>query len=109
MTSYRGTAPYFASLMDKDDPICPIRMQVIPSSSEQVNEFGMDDYLVWKENRAADEIRPDSIAHQYHDRIAFTVIETCGIYCRHRFHKEVIVVQDLKITFLYSRGIRLDC
>ena len=32
-----GTSPYFASLMDKDDPKCPIRMQVIPSMKEQVN------------------------------------------------------------------------
>jgi lysine 2,3-aminomutase len=94
-----GTTPYFASLMDKDDPNCPIRMQVIPSTKEQVNEFGMDDYLIWKENRATDEIRPDSIARQYHDRIAFTVIETCGIYCRHCFRKEVIVDQDLKLRF----------
>ena len=26
-----GTSPYFASLMDKDDPNCPIRKQVLPS------------------------------------------------------------------------------
>ena len=29
-----GTSPYFASLMDKDDPNCPIRKQVIPSMQE---------------------------------------------------------------------------
>ena len=44
-----GVSPYFASLMDKDDPNCPIRKQVIPSMKEQVNEFGIDNYLVWKE------------------------------------------------------------
>lgn len=64
-----GTTPYFASLMDKDDPKCPIRMQVLPSMKEKVNEFGMNDYLVWKENRATEEVRPDSIARQYKDRI----------------------------------------
>ncbi len=32
-----GTTPYFASLMDKDDPKCPIRMQVLPSMKEKVN------------------------------------------------------------------------
>ena len=46
-----GTSPYFASLMDKDDPNCPIRKQVIPSMKEQVNEYGMENYLVWKANR----------------------------------------------------------
>ncbi|MES9898514.1 MAG: hypothetical protein ABW148_05770 [Sedimenticola sp.] len=34
-----GVTPYFASLMDKDDPNCPIRKQVIPSIKESVNEF----------------------------------------------------------------------
>ncbi len=35
-----GTTPYFASLMDKDDPNCPIRKQVIPSMKEQVINTG---------------------------------------------------------------------
>jgi len=35
-----GTTPYFASLMDKDDPNCPIRKQVIPSMQEQINKYG---------------------------------------------------------------------
>lgn len=100
-----GTTPYFASLMDKDDPGCPIRMQVIPSMKEQVNEFGMKDYLMWKENRATEEVRPDSIARQYQDRIAFTVVEMCGIYCRHCFRKELVVDQDLKLRFDVEEGL----
>ncbi len=100
-----GTTPYFASLMDKDDPNCPIRMQVLPSMKEKVNEFGMDNYLVWKENRATEEVRPDSIARQYKDRIAFTVIQTCGIYCRHCFRKELVVNQDLQLRFDVEEGL----
>ena len=57
-----GTTPYFAALMDRDDANCPIRRQVIPSRLEQQNRYGMHDYLVWKENRATEEQRPDSIA-----------------------------------------------
>ncbi|MDH3974260.1 MAG: KamA family radical SAM protein [Deltaproteobacteria bacterium] len=100
-----GVTPYFASLMDKDDPNCPIRKQVIPSMKEQSNEFGMDNYLVWKENRATEEVRPDCIARQYHDRIAFTVVETCGIYCRHCFRKEMVVDQDLKLRMDVDEGL----
>jgi len=100
-----GTTPYFASLMDPDDPNCPIRKQVIPSMQEQINEHGMKDYLVWKENRATDEVRPDSIARQYHDRIAFTVVEICGNYCRHCFRKELVVDQDLKLSFDLDEGL----
>src|SRR6056297_3420454 len=62
-----GTTPYFASLMDRDDPNCPIRKQVIPSKNETENRFGMKDYLMWKENRATEEKRPDCIARQYKD------------------------------------------
>jgi len=100
-----GTSPYFASLMDKDDPDCPIRKQVIPSTKELVNEYGMENYLVWKENRATDEVRPDSIARQYHDRIAFTVVQVCGIYCRHCFRKELVVDRDLQLNFDVDEGL----
>ncbi|PLX78819.1 MAG: KamA family radical SAM protein [Desulfuromonas sp.] len=100
-----GTTPYFASLMDRDDPNCPIRKQVIPSRLEQQNRYGMDEYLVWKENRATEEIRPDSIARQYRDRVAFTVTQTCGIYCRHCFRKELVVDGDLKLDFNVEEGL----
>jgi lysine 2,3-aminomutase len=100
-----GTTPYFASLMDKDNPDCPIRKQVIPSMKEQVNRYGMQDYLLWKENRTTDEIRPDSIARQYNDRVAFTVVETCAIYCRHCFRKELVVDQNLQLRFDVEEGL----
>lgn len=100
-----GTTPYFASLMDPDDPACPIRKQVIPSRQEQQNCYGMQDYLVWKENRATEEQRPDSIARQYRDRVAFTVTQTCGIYCRHCFRKELVVDGDLKLDFNVDEGL----
>ena len=101
-----GTTPYFASLMDKDDPNCPIRRQVLPSMNETVNTFGMQDYLVWKENRDTDEVRPDCIARQYKDKIAFTVTQVCGIYCRHCFRKELVVDKDLKLSFQVDEGIK---
>ncbi|MCS3923169.1 KamA family radical SAM protein [Methanosalsum natronophilum] len=100
-----GTTPYFASLMDKDDPNCPIRKQVVPSLKETKNKYGMQDYLVWKENRATEEVRPDSIARQYKDRVAFTVTGKCGIYCRHCFRKELVVDGDLKLDFNVNAGI----
>lgn len=101
-----GTTPYFASLMDRDDPNCPIRMQVIPSMNETKNTFGMQDYLIWKENRATEEQRPDCIARQYKDRVAFTVTQVCGIYCRHCFRKELVVDKDLKLSFEVDEGLK---
>jgi lysine 2,3-aminomutase len=101
-----GTTPYFASLMDRDDPNCPIRKQVIPSMNETENRFGMQDYLVWKENRATEEKRPDCIARQYKDKIAFTVTQVCGIYCRHCFRKELVVDKDLQLSFEVDEGLK---
>ena len=105
-TTTWGTTPYFASLMDADDPNCPIRKQVIPSRLEKLNTYGMTDYLLWKENRATEEVRPDSIARQYRDRIAFTVTQTCGIYCRHCFRKELVVDGALSLDFNVDEGLK---
>ena len=100
-----GTTPYFASLMDPEDPACPIRRQVIPSLKEKENRYGIKDYLIFKENRATDEVRPDSIARQYHDRIAFTVTDVCANYCRHCFRKELVVDRDLTLRFDVDEGL----
>ena len=100
-----GTTPYFASLMDPNDPDCPIRKQVIPSMKETENKYGIPNYLIWKENRATDEVRPDCIARQYYDRIAFTVTDVCANYCRHCFRKELVVDRNLKLRFDFEEGI----
>jgi lysine 2,3-aminomutase len=101
-----GTTPYFASLMDPDDPKCPIRQQVIPSLKERENRYGIKDYLIFKENRATSEVRPDSIARQYDDRIAFTVTDMCANYCRHCFRKELVVDRELHLRFDVEEGLR---
>ncbi len=104
-TAKWGTTPYFASLMDPENPNCPIRKQVVPSMHEQQNRYGIENYLVYKENRAGDEDRPDTIARQYHDRIAFTVVNICGIYCRHCFRKELVVDKSLQLRFDVDEGL----
>jgi lysine 2,3-aminomutase len=73
---------------------------------ETENRYGIPDYLVWKENRAGDEKRPDAIARQYHDRIAFTVTDVCANYCRHCFRKELVVDRDLKLRMDVDEGLR---
>jgi len=100
-----GTTPYFAALMDPKDPNCPIRRQVLPSLEENVNEYGVDNYLMWKENRSTDEVRPDSIARQYHDRVAFTVTDVCANYCRHCFRKELVVDRDIQFRMDLEEGL----
>ncbi len=80
-----SVTPYYASLMDKDDPNCPIRQQAIPSVQElheypdaDVDPVGDRHYR--KTNR---------VVHKYPDRVVLLVTETCPVYCRHctrKFH-----------------------
>jgi lysine 2,3-aminomutase len=96
--------PHYASLMDPDDPDCPIRRQSVPSLLERVNRYGIPNYLEWKENRLIGEKRPDCIARQYHDRIAFCVTQVCSIYCRHCFRKELTIDDSLSLHFDLEEG-----
>jgi lysine 2,3-aminomutase len=100
-----GTTPHFAALMERNNPNCPVRKQVAPSLMEKENRYGMENYLVWKENRDTAEIRPDSIARQYRDRVAFTVIDVCANYCRHCFRKELVVSRQLELKFDVDEGL----
>ncbi len=71
--------PYYASLMDRYDPNCPIRRQAVPSTQEFKDFFGSEDDPVGdrfyrKTNR---------VVHKYPDRVILLVTETCPVYCRH--------------------------
>ncbi len=101
-----GATPYFASLMDRNDPDCPVRKQIIPSLKELENRYGMKDYLIFHENRAMDSNRPDCIAQQYTDRVAFTINDRCASYCRHCFRREMVVDRELKLRFDVDEGLK---
>ncbi|NIW46460.1 MAG: KamA family radical SAM protein, partial [candidate division Zixibacteria bacterium] len=70
--------PYFASLMNPDDPNCPIRKQVIPTSAE----------LVPFESEAIDSLGEENqspvsgLVHRYPDRVLMLVTTQCASYCR---------------------------
>jgi len=96
--------PHYASLMDRNDPDCPVRRQSVPSLLEGVNRYGIPNYLEWKENRAVGEKRPDCIARQYYDRIAFCVTQVCSIYCRHCFRKELTIDDSLSLHLDLEEG-----
>jgi len=71
--------PYFASLIDPDDPNCPIRRQVIPTSRElQTFDSMMEDSL------AEDAHSPvPGLVHRYPDRVLMLVTTQCASYCRY--------------------------
>jgi lysine 2,3-aminomutase len=71
--------PYFASLIDPDDPACPIRRQVIPTAQE----------LAPFSDEMADSLAEDShspvpgLVHRYPDRALMLVTTQCASYCRY--------------------------
>ncbi|MHB8748874.1 MAG: lysine 2,3-aminomutase [Aggregatilineales bacterium] len=71
--------PYFASLIDPDDPDCPIRRQVIPTGAELESfDAMMEDSL------AEDEHSPvPGLVHRYPDRVLMLVTTQCASYCRY--------------------------
>ncbi|MBW2466211.1 MAG: KamA family radical SAM protein [Deltaproteobacteria bacterium] len=93
--------PHILSLMDKDDPACPIRRQFVPSLAEKKNVYGQEDFLYKHENWDKEPDRPHSVARQYHDRVAFLVSQVCATYCRHCLRKEAIMEEN-------KFGLRFD-
>lgn len=74
-----GITPYYAMLMDINDPHCPVRMQAVPTLSETHRSAAdMDDPL------HEDEDSPvPGLTHRYPDRVLLLITDMCSMYCRH--------------------------
>ena len=82
--------PYYASLMDKDNPNCPIRLQAIPSSLEvDKSKHDLEDPL----HEDTDSPVP-GITHRYPDRVLFLVTDQCSMYCRHCTRRRIAGATD---------------
>ncbi|KGK90564.1 lysine 2,3-aminomutase [Desulfosporosinus sp. HMP52] len=71
--------PYYFSLMNPQDPTCPIRKQAIPSILElNKSSCDLEDPL----HEEADSPVP-GLTHRYPDRVLLLVTDQCSMYCRH--------------------------
>ncbi len=71
--------PYYAMLMDPDNPNCPIRKQAVPTSQE-LHESCADMLDPLHE----DEDSPvPGLTHRYPDRALLLITDQCSMYCRH--------------------------
>ena len=81
-----GITPYYASLIDKDDPNCPIRLQSVPKMGElNILPTDMEDPLA--EER---DMPVPGITHRYPDRVLFYTTHNCPVYCRHCTRKRKV-------------------
>ncbi len=89
-----ATTPYYASLIDPNDPNDPIRRQAIPSILEtQLDANDLADPL----GEMADSPVPH-VVHRYPDRVLLLVTMQCAMYCRHCTRRRVVGEEDCAIT-----------
>lgn len=87
--------PYYASLMDPEDPRCPIRKQAIPSVHELVSySCDLDDPL----NEDTDSPVP-GLTHRYPDRALLLVSDQCAMYCRHCTRRRMAGHKDQALPY----------
>jgi lysine 2,3-aminomutase len=83
---HMGITPYYASLMDKDDPKCPIRLQSIPQMGElEILSSDLEDPLAEEKDMPV-----PGITHRYPDRVLFYTTHNCPVYCRHCTRKRKV-------------------
>jgi lysine 2,3-aminomutase len=81
-----SVTPYYASLIDPDDPHDPVRRQALPTPAE----------LVVRPEDLKDAVSEDfdsptpRITHRYPDRVLFVVTEMCSMYCRHCTRRRLV-------------------
>lgn len=81
-----GITPYYASLMDPNDPNCPIRLQSVPKKGElTILSSDLEDPL--GEER---DMPVPGITHRYPDRVLFYTTHNCPVYCRHCTRKRKV-------------------
>ena len=94
-----GIPPYWAALMDPEDPGCPIRRQAVPTEEEyKLSPNDMIDPL------SEDSHMPvPGLVHRYPDRVLLLVVEVCSMYCRFCTRSRVVGT-----TAGYSRPANID-
>ena len=78
--------PYWAALMDPEDPACPLRRQAVPSGAEfVVSPHEMVDPC------AEDRDSPAAhLVHRYPDRVLVLATDHCAMYCRHCTRRRLV-------------------
>jgi lysine 2,3-aminomutase len=83
---HMGITPYYAALMDPDDPFDPIRLQSVPTMGEmQIAPADLEDPLA--EER---DMPVPGVTHRYPDRVLFYTTHNCPVYCRHCTRKRKV-------------------
>ncbi len=94
--------PYWATLIEPEDPACPLRRQAVPVAAESIiSPHEMVDPL------AEDRDSPAPyLVHRYPDRVLLLVTEHCAMYCRHCTRRRLVGEhQEDNSPFKFDRAI----
>ena len=81
-----AVTPYYAAMMDPDDPNCPIRLQSVPKMGElNILPEEMEDPLAEEKDMPV-----PGITHRYPDRVLFYTTHHCPVFCRHCTRKRKV-------------------
>lgn len=104
-----GISPYYLSLIDRDHPFCPVRMQAIPVRAEATVKAGE-----LRDPLGEDLHRPvRAIVHKYPDRVLLLALDHCSVYCRHCTRRRItsgdeggVTREELEEALAYLRAHR---
>lgn len=85
--------PYYLSLIDQENPYCPIRRQAIPTAAET---HKADADLLDPLHEDEDSPVP-GLTHRYPDRVLFLVTDMCSMYCRHCTRRRFAGQKDCEV------------
>ncbi len=86
--------PYFAKLMSRTDPNCPIRRQAIPTPQEfHISPNDLIDPCAEDENSPV-----PGLVHRYPDRVLLLVTDKCAVYCRYCTRRRMVGSSEKCIT-----------
>lgn len=81
-----GITPYFASLLDADDPDQPLRRTVVPTVREFVTLPCEANDPLGEEHQSP----VPGLVHRYPDRVLFLLLDFCSTYCRYCTRSRVV-------------------
>ena len=71
--------PYYMSLLERDNPLQPLRRTVVPTDNERARSPGEADDPLGEEH---DSPAP-GLVHRYPDRVLLLALDSCSSYCRY--------------------------
>jgi len=81
-----AVTPHYFNLIDRNDPGCPIRRQVVP----RIEESWTSPYDLADPCGEDSHMPVPGLVHRYPDRVLFLVTDRCAAYCRYCTRSRVV-------------------